>query len=71
MSETVFMVIYTTWTEADFGATPITTYAGPFLDEETAQYWIDNNENEYQENLHRYPEPTIQEHPVRDLEDLQ
>jgi len=70
MSDSVYMVIYTTWMSADFGAEPITTHAGPFADEETAQYWIDNNEDEYRENLHDYPDPQIQEHPVRDLEDL-
>lgn len=68
--EYVYMVLYTTWIEADFGPEPIWTHAGPFDSEETAQYWIDNNEHEYEEKLHGYPEPTIQKHPIRSLQDL-
>jgi hypothetical protein len=71
MPETVFMVIYTTWIDADFGGEPIFTHAGPFASEDAAQYWIDNNEEEYHENLKGYPDPQIQEHPIRTVEDLQ
>lgn len=70
MTDTVFMVIYTTYIDADFGAEPIYTHAGPFDTEEAAQYWIDNNPEEYEENLFRYPDPQIQEHPIRGVEDL-
>ena len=68
---TVHMVIYTTFIEADFGAEPIYTRAGPFASEEAARFWIDNNEDEYVDELHGYPEPQVQEHPVRELSDLQ
>lgn len=64
------MVRYTTWIEADFGPEPIFTHAGPFKDEETAQYWIDNNKEEYEENLRGYPNPSIERHPIRDIDDL-
>lgn len=66
----VFMVIYTTYTDADFGPEPITTHAGPFASEEAAQYWIDNNPDEYTEKLAGYPDPQPQEHPIRELSDL-
>jgi len=68
--ETVHMVIYTTFIEADFGMEPIYTHAGPFSSEEAAQYWIENNEEEYVERLYGYPSPQIQEHPIRTVEDL-
>ncbi|MFB6237019.1 MAG: hypothetical protein ABEH81_01475 [Halopenitus sp.] len=71
MDEHVHMVVYTTYIDADFGAEPIYTHAGPFASEDAAQYWIDNNEDEYQTNLHGYPDPQIQEHPIRTVEDLQ
>jgi hypothetical protein len=66
----VFLVRYTTYTEADFGPEPIHTHAGPFASEEAAQYWIDNNEDEYVERLSGYPDPSIEEHPVREIGDL-
>lgn len=70
MADSVHMVLYTTYTNADFGPEPITTYAGPFASEEACEYWIEHNSEEYVEDLANYPEPTIQEHPVRTVEDL-
>lgn len=66
----VFMVIYTTYTDADFGAEPIVTHAGPFASEEAAKFWINNNQSEYTEKLAGYPDPQPQEHPVREVSDL-
>lgn len=69
--DSVYMVLYSTYVAGDFSSTLITTYAGPFASRETGEYWIENNPEEYVTNMANYPDPMVQEHPIRELEDLQ